>query len=312
MAGIAGRHSQDNRRAPAAGASALDSILPPGKLNVRPHFDRLQFRLARDPSPERMEFLRSNCAPGLRKREERAFCADGKGHQGVMRSRPRMLVVVAPNRRALEWLCAQRSMICNGAEIAVEIEMPRENARRLSAFFLQCLVQPWHRGRVSADEWGKVDVLEVGEGGYTKRRSARRNIGFYPDKPSKFSGRECFKYEHKLNGLEAMRSVLIESSANLLSFDHAAHWQKHLTLFEVDIERLGRLELNRSEPKPGRRKKPAPILAFKWSADAAVGRFVMGRDGRNVQGILQAQALVDRIGRGPFLRAVDTSRIRPA
>jgi hypothetical protein len=101
----------------------------------------------------------------------------------------------------------------------------------------RCLVKSHHRdqgirffknSRYFAQRWQHSNVLH-----------------HYHDKPSKITGELlCVHIEWFLCGHRALHQAGINSVVDLLMFDHHKFWERRLTLRDVDLAKLGRLNSN--------------------------------------------------------------------
>jgi hypothetical protein len=128
-----------------------------------------------------------------------------------------------------------------------------------------------------------VDEIEMAETRYDAWRAPNK-ICFYRDKPCRLTGEiHCLHLEWHLNGLRAVRRAGIESGQDLVDFDHRSFWDPRLLLFDVDIERLGRLVRNQSTGKKSR------ASGSNYFTDRRTGHTLM----KSVDGI---QELIDLYG----------------
>jgi len=192
----------------------------------------------------------------------------------------------------------------NRLEVAIDVIVDAESKWALRDLFDEHFVQPWH----GAD---RVQIRYNGgsqTGARTKpKQSARRHyFEWYCDRPSKLTGEDCFHLEGRHVGVGAVRSVGIEHPRDLLGFDHDAYWREHLSLFDIDCERLGRLHLNRLR----RERRRHPLLhetrnGFVYNIDRATGNALLRVSAAHPdQPYRSVQHFVDSYGRGVFLQRI--------
>jgi hypothetical protein len=169
--------------------------------------------------------------------------------------------VVSPKPQALEFLSSKDYLVPTSVEIALDIPTEEhEQAMEWVSFFDKHFAQRWH---------GKSRCLQIGYGTYTKRSgSARLFVWYGGKKPLKGTTTPGFHIECRLVGIAALRAVGIETSTCLPEFDHRAFWERHLTLYKVDQEKLGKLYRKRF---PDEVPSPHPY----YDADARVGSLAM-------------------------------------
>src|SRR5262245_61870055 len=118
----------------------------------------------------------------------------------------------------------------------------------------------------------------------------------------------CFHLEARCQGRSVLRQIGFEK---FRTFDLVNFWHRHLDhLYDVDLEVLGRYDLNRLTG--ARRRKPLidQARSFSYNVHQGRGRYIYRRAyyaRSNGSGGSRAQYLVDWYGRGPFLTHVDAS-----
>lgn len=127
--------------------------------------------------------------------------------------------------------------LINYVEIALDLITPNPSeALHLSRYLIDHLVQRWHGG---------LRVNVVGSGLYwSEDRTVRNQFVFYADRASKESGElDCVHLERRTFHASAVRSLGIHGISDLVRLDHRKFWAKHLTLYDLDFAKLGRIIL---------------------------------------------------------------------
>ncbi len=259
-------------------------------------FDKVAIRIAKKLSNDWIACLRANSCSVSQK----------IGHHIVGSDKKFILTIVGPNDAALEFLARRISGFVNYAEIALDIDTPNEDdACELAQIFNYQFVQAWH---------GKKTTIHFHETTYTGPYRPGIRFVWYHDQPSKITGAvHTFHLEGRYQGTAAVRRIGINRISDLIEFDHSQYWLKNMKLYEFDIARLGRLHANRNEGS----KRQTPRIDsckgdFSYDVDAATGRALHRKYVARENDVLHsAQLLVDRYGRGPFLRRVDISTLLP-
>lgn len=193
-----------------------------------------------------------------------------------------------PSKEALEFLARRNDVLLTYAELALDIIMDDEQGcGHLLDIFEKHYLQRWHGKRETK--------FFAGVGGRTaKGRSRGTTISWYADRPSKITGEvNCFHIEAQVQGSGALRRIGINHPRDLLSFDHAALWRRqlHNCFFQLDVGRLYRTWNN--QHRGTRRRKP-DVDKNGRNRDRAKGAVLFRAFG-------SLQALVDAVGRGPYL-----------
>ena len=249
------------------------------------YIDKIAVRITRDISKSELRFLQDNVVE---------FVDYRQGHytRGFVNG---VLTIVAPKPPALQFLAdLPDRTIVNYLEVARDYICDEGTKWLLRDLFDRHLVQPWH-GR-------HVQVREE-NGSYTSQDEAPRKFVWYADKPCKLTGDvDCFHLEGRHVGVVQVSKLGIHHPRGLLSFDFAKYWQKHLHLYDIDLERLGRYHLN--QQSGSRRQQPmlqqcGPIT---YNRDRATGCVLFkSLSAHPEQHCRSMQRFVDVYGRGPFL-----------
>jgi hypothetical protein len=270
---------------------------------VRHFFDKLAFRMSRRVSDRAQRFLKANAHKAYRR----------KGKPIRHSNQHYLLVVVAPNARALAYIAKRRNWLTNCVEVARNvITRTAHEADLLQDQYDKGFLQPRHGKRETTSK------------GYSTRTDAGKGAGiqfaWYADRPDKLTrAPHCFHIEGRHQGVTAVRRLGIQEPADLLRLDHVRYWKPHEFLYDIDYERLGRLHLNRLSGS--RRQRPrinqcgphhynvdrrtGGALYYALAVTRAFAKFDPDYDddqpdvriiARNVQ------KFVDVYGRGPYLR----------
>ena len=247
--------------------------------------------------------LRFRSPRPLNKTEIQYFRANAKSF-AIRESHPirglgnRVMTFVLPNESALKLLANIDGVHVNYVEIARDLILSSEQeAQAVNQLFDEHFVQPWHGKRDT-----KISHDTITYSGQRKRGSYN-HFAWYSDRPAKLTGEwPCFHIEGRYQGANAVRKAGVNHPHDLLMVDFAAYWRKHLRLYRVNRERLGRHYRNR---RSGRRERQATIDQFgpiSYNRDYATGCVLY----RNFachpkQQRYSVQRFVDRFGRGPFL-----------
>jgi hypothetical protein len=212
-----------------------------------------------------------------------------------------------PSSEALQWLAERDDVLINRVEIALDYIFDSPSARDEAQEFLHFhLIRRWRskkqhvrlyraskerdsRGRRKAE---RVHEIERAQTRYDAGRWSRNGIAIYTEHHSRITGElYCLHLEWRANGMRAVQAAGIRSAADLLHFDHHEFWRKRLLLFDVDIERLGRLFRNQAKKTRSR----TPAFKTYWAGltknmDRYSGWVI-------VNGVGSLQELVDTRGR---------------
>ncbi|MGF1620180.1 MAG: hypothetical protein ACFCUR_06175 [Rhodomicrobiaceae bacterium] len=197
----------------------------PVRANLR--FDKIELRSKRKLTDRQQYLLQRTC-------DSADFEIRGAPTRGPASGMKEFVRIVSPNPQALEFLSSKSYVVPTSVEIALDIPTEdHQQAMEWVSFFDRHFAQRWH---------GSSRCLQIGYGTYTKRSgSARLFVWYGGKKPLKGTKTPGFHIECRLSGIAALRAIGIETSADLLNFDHRAFWDNHLTLYEVDQAKLGRL-----------------------------------------------------------------------
>jgi hypothetical protein len=262
----------------------VSAIKPTGRYDF---IDTVRFRLQRFPSRAEIQLFHANAKSFTIRR----------GHY-LPRLGNVVFKLVAPNEQALRLLATIDGVHINYLEIARDWILPDGQADVMKALFDQHFVQPWHGKRETKIVYGTTTY--TGQ----RKRGGCNHFVWYPDKHCKLTGEvECFHLEGRYKGARAVRKLGINHPRDLLTFDYTAYWGKHLRLFTVDYERLGRHYRNR---RSGTRHPREQCKPGSYNRDLAIGcalyrQYACHPDQRRYS----VQRFVDRFGRGPFLLRYD-------
>jgi hypothetical protein len=251
----------------------MESLAQIKRLAVEHYFDKVMFRTARALSESEESFLRNNATSLTRQH----------GWWNV----------VNLNDRGLSFFVKLPHLTIYELEIARDdIVEDQDQALWLRDLFDTHFVHSWH---------GKHEIVVAENGVYTGQRRPGKRFGWYGDRPCKRTGElHCFHLEGRHIGTRALKRIGINHPRDLLTFDHAAYWQRHLKLYRVDLERLGRFHMNRRSG--GRRQRPRHGF---YNLDRSTGSIIFRNLAQHDDLPLRsAQLFVDRYGRGPFLHPI--------
>ena len=253
------------------------------------YFDVVRYRLPRHLSRSELRFIRDNA--------KWAWLHPGHYIRGFIDD---VLTVIGPKRAALHFLGTLRGAMLNYVEITRDTIVP--DADLLHDQFNQHFVQPWH-GR------SETVFRSHGTTSYSGQPKRKHRFVWYSDLACKITGElECFHLEGRHQGKASVRKAGIHRPRDLLTFDHEAYWAKHLNLFEIDFERLGRLYHNRRSR--GRRSNPVTPGSFGYNRDRAAGVVLYNAHAWHSRQLTHStQRFVDQFGRGPFLRSMTFSQL---
>ena len=114
--------------------------------------------------------------------------------------------------------------------------------------------QPWHRKK-------GVQSYSSGFSTRTPPKPGERRAGswfnWYIDHPCKLTGEaHCFHFEGKNEGRQFVKRLGIQHPRDLKDFDFDAYFRKHMRLYRVDLERLGRYHHNKRTRAKRKRTSP--------------------------------------------------------
>jgi hypothetical protein len=259
------------------------NIKPQGQYD---YIDALRFRSQHLLSKEQIKFLAANSDSFAIKRGHRM-----RGFSNEV------VTLVVPNEHALRLLADIGGVRINYLEVARDLIFPPQQLRLVKELFDQHFVQPWH---------GKRETVLFEATTYTGQRKVGNchHFVWYADQPSKVTGElDCFHIEGRYQGVDAVRKAGVNHPRDLLTFDFGAYWNKHLTLYAVDFERLGRWHSNR---QAGAKRRHSPVQQYgplSYNRDHATGCLLYHIHACHPeQERHSVQMFVEMFGRGPFLR----------
>lgn len=271
---------------------------------------KITFRTPRRPNKKlKLKFEKNcssyDCRPGHH--------IPGSDHQ-------QLITIVTPNRRCLELLDELIGFVNSGEAALDLIFATQEGNWSMRKFFDDHFIQNWH---------GKRESYLFETTAYTGYHLPGVRFVWYSDLPSKVRGAEfCLHIEARYQGVAAMRRLGIHRPSDMIDFDHASLWRRHLNFYQLDLERLGRWHLNRQTHQ--RRHRPwikqcgtlsynvdrrrGSILYRIYAVTDAFAKHCDMVDRREPwdeeqpdQPILDRclQKFIDTYGRGPFLQRLD-------
>jgi hypothetical protein len=173
----------------------------------------------------------------------------------------------------------------------------------------------FHRDHFVQSRHGTRGVQSYSVGFSTRRRLREgerrtgRAFNCYGDKPSRMInvGEPCFHFEGKHCGRRDVGRLGINHPRDLLKFDFAAYFARHITFYQIDIERLGRFHLNKRSGS--KRQKPRIHICgstgYVSNVDAAVGSVLYQHYAFHEDGSRSLQRFIDCYGKGrkgPYLQ----------
>jgi hypothetical protein len=252
------------------------AIIPRLAAPIKPaaiyaYFDKIQFWVREPLDRATVDQLRSQCGRGGIYAHDRPARFDYRYRQRVE--------LKQPTDQALHWLARRDDALINRGEITLDLVFKyRANKDEAWEFLHRHLVRRWHgkKQEIRIDR-GKQKPSNGDEDGtsgtrYDAGRSAPNLIACYREGHSRITGEvNCLHLEWRLNALKAVRSIGIETGADLLEFDHRQFWQKRLLLFTADKERLGRLIRNRPHGRKSRMSRIEQFGSYKINMDKRTG-----------------------------------------
>jgi hypothetical protein len=117
-------------------------------------------------------------------------------------------------------------------------------------------------------------------------------------------GESCFHFEGKHSGRRDVGRLGINHPRDLLKFDFAAYFASHITLYQMDTERLGRFHLNKrsGSRRQKRRIRICDSSGYVFNVDAACGNALYQHYAFHEDGSQSLQCFIDRYGKGPYLQ----------
>jgi hypothetical protein len=264
-----------------------------------PFFDRVLMRVPQPLSRQQLAFLRqhadkANSYPSKHPMwHSRSRCWSKLGYH-----------IVAPDDAALAWIgrLPADDYIVNVIEPALDLVVNDAAAKQdLLELFDTHFVQGWHH---------QQQVRRWGNGG-TTTGNRRKFFAWYIDESSKRTGDEhVLHLEGRLTGARVLRANNIDQH-ELVSFDHASFWRRHLNLFTVDLDILGRAISNKEH---GQRRRHAIIHRLGYNKDLLHGGMLYRHANyKRMHDInhesFSVQHLIDEYGRGRYLHRIDVSGI---
>jgi hypothetical protein len=258
---------------------------------VVPFFDELRVRAPYPLDRSRLAAIAASCQsvrPVISKHE--VF------HESEQRYSRLTYQIVNPSDRGLRLIAKlPPSFMLNCVELALDLITDERTKWRLADLFDAHHVQGWHRQPIK--HWPN---------GGTTTGSRRFFHAWYCDRPSKRTGEHCFHLEARLIGRQVLARHGVDQH-HLIDFDDWSFWSRHLDLYTLDKERLGRFHDNRLRGRCRRQ----PIWeswcnkrVHRFNRDARDGHILFA--GAQRTDVNSIQHLVDHYGRGPFLQRIDT------
>lgn len=261
--------------------------LPPQPLPQRDYFDAVNLRLPDLLPPRRLKEIQTHAAGVADQRPGR-----------YLPELPILLSVKQPRPRGLELLAGLDGGLVNYIEPARDLLLGNVDAAEdLHDRFNQHFLQPWH---------GQHETCFRAHGttSYTKEPGSRGlRFVWYADQPCRWTNREgCFHLEGRHVGADSVRRAGITTPRDLLDFDFDRYWSRHLQLYRLDFDQLGRFNNNRV--RGSRRRKANIDRCGNWDAyEGGILFRVLGRDAPDQDAELQR--FVDHYGRGPYLQPLE-------
>jgi hypothetical protein len=296
---------------------------PPSPSDVYKYFDRTHVWLKEQGllTPHQLHEMAAHCGGGVVDLSAAKLYRDGRVYDLPIRKRPckfhpdyrQGLQLLQPTRRALVRLAAMTStdeVMLTHVEIAQDYVFdPKPGvdtqavANAWLQFFLDHLVQPWHRKSMRVHCFYKYDEVEI-DGkkielyhdwpmGWTTRTTpkGKRKKGSwftgYADQPCRLTGETpCFHIERRYCGSEALRRIDIHTLHDLIDFNFDQFFADHMKLSDVDYERLGRADRNKQS---GARRKHSRIDRYGFNQDERLGRTIYYQFSRHTDDPLHSE-----------------------
>ena len=180
------------------------------------------------------------------------------------------LQMLQPTRKAFkvvrDALGTEHNVLITKVEVTTDfITRSSVDASQFETFLLEHLVVPYWRNEVrleaehetiyhfaprnagpeSSDTGSDPDEDRDRDPADETYRVRSKNFGLYADRKSKlpgpWCGRDCAHFESRLSGSKAIKEAGIGSASDLLTFDHAAYWERTISLKRVEsLLSLGR------------------------------------------------------------------------
>jgi hypothetical protein len=260
------------------------------------HFDKVAFRSPTRPNKAQLAVLRDN-----------AHSVDVRTGHPIRGCNAKFIItIVLPKLRALE-IAEECCWTPNYVEVAIDnIVSEWAEALRLHYFLDGSFVQSWH---------GKQQLIRYHPRGeahpcattYSGQRKANLRFAWYSDRLSKITNEPCLHLEARHQGVVACRRAGIYTPADLIHFDHRAHWQRYLACYRIDFAQLGLANANTSE---GTRRHKPDINRSGYNIDAIKGAALFrALSAHERQEMRSVQRFVDMYGRGTFLQRLDVSAL---
>ncbi len=197
-----------------------------------------------------------------------------------------------PTQQALELLAAMTAAadepLINYVEVACDLIFEDQNeADKTVEYFLEHLVQPWHRKSMKIRcfyKWEEIDGIDfyrdwpIGFSTRNTRKGKRGRMGHwfvgYSSLPCRLTGETpCFHVEGRHSSVRSLQRIGINDLSDLIDFDFDAYFASNMTLYELDCERLGRFHRNRLSGSKSRHSsvKKMGKSGFTYNRDHRLG-----------------------------------------
>jgi hypothetical protein len=223
------------------------------------YFDRVHVWLKKPLTPGQLKQIKAHCGDlYLAKR----LC---KFHLHYRQG----LQLFQPTRQARKLLAALASTdepMITYVEIAQDrVFEDQAEADACVEFFKDHFVQPWHRKSMGMQfyyHFGKIDGEDYFRNfpsSFTTRITPKggRRMGHwfagYSDDHCRLSGETpCFHFEGKYCGVRNLKRIGIYDLSDLIDFDFNNYFDTHITLYDLDLERVGRYHRNQQSGSKSR------------------------------------------------------------
>jgi hypothetical protein len=249
---------------------------------------------------------------------------------GKQRTQPgKKILVQAPTLEVIEYLVSLKHVRPYKHELALDM-IPSSDGEcgPVTAAFQRCLVQPY-AGKRQAYNFKGTQYSAM------PRKGPEHKWCGYGDNPSNVvsnSKKPCIHIEDRYRGLPFLRQMGIEKTADFLTFDLKGHWCRlEEALCYLDVERLGRYVSNLETKSRRQKLLTIDCSGFLFNMDRAKGgafyaAHSMSRSHEEIMEIIERQrlgievddrmvagrhlqSLIQHIGRGPYIRKLDISKI---